>query len=186
MRIPTAAIEYSEHGYVRFKCNAANIRCSFARRPVKTHFTGSVNTGNDKPFITYIGGFKFLPGMLDQRPKRLKLKLKAGSKNDFQLMVSPSSNANCFSQPSAIGELLRMPSVEQNGLPTSTLSELHWRICSDVRNKKKTALEPSRVRLIRNARLLAVTFCRAQAECSRCFQQLREVSNSKQENTKKL
>lgn len=147
--VPMSALEQSGLGYARFKCDLDQIHTTLERVAAAPKVCGSCNR-NDA-IVTCIGGSKFLPGMLDRRPRR---RLEEGCSRDGII----------------VGELAVMPSFA--GVSSLTLAELHWKMCQDIRNNTKSQLAPSMVQLIRNAKLLSISFCRAQVECTRCFKAL--------------
>jgi hypothetical protein len=69
--------------------------------------------------------------------------------------------------------MLAVPNDVDCGVSALSLADLHWKICADMRNRSQTELAPSMVRVIRNATLLSLSFCRALAECTKCFQSLK-------------
>ena len=159
--VPCTAIKEGGHGYLRFQCDIDDIRSSFIevtddRRPQKA--TVSIEA---RPVFDAVGGLKFFPGSMDRRPRRRSLY--------SHLPPDRSRQSRLIS-----GELLTMPSDCDIGVSASTLADLHWKICTDMRNHSQSELAPSMVRVIRNATLLSLSFCRAMAECSKCFQPLKQ------------
>jgi len=111
----------------------------------------------------YIGGLKFLPGMLDRRPTRRTFpNLSPRLKNKGILIL---------------GELSSCPNLWS--IPTSTISGMIESVCRGIKNQSKAAVEPSLVQLVPDARLLTITYCRAQAECSRCFKFLSDKTDTR-------
>ena len=138
VRFPLAARETSRHGYRRFQCNLDGV-VSFAVGSTKDVVDDSVGRGG----FDFVGGEKFLPGMIDRLPERDK----------------------------AAGERLEpCPPESLSGIPTRTLAQLHWNVCRDISQKTRTATAPSLAIRITDARLLGITFCRARAECTHCYQ----------------
>ena len=110
---------------------------------------GSSDMAIMKPCVfDFVGGSKTLPGMLDSVPKRR--------------VASPFS------------ELQSSPPTDD--IPVSSLSDLHKLVCSDIRNCTQSSLCPSMVRCVRGAKLISLFFCRALAECGKCFKPLKERS----------
>ena len=112
-----------------------------------------VGSGEALETISF-GGTKFLPGMLDRTPAR---------------RVAPHA---------------RFGPLRQNenaaGIERRTLADLHWDICADIRCHTQSQLAPSMVRAIGNATVLSLAFCKAQAECSRCFRPLVRTATTNQ------
>lgn len=151
VRVPKSAIEHDlKRGYTRFRCDIDDLSAL-------TVFCRPATQNVDKSFsavsIDFIGGHRLFPGMLDRRPRRRTL-----SSNRIGKVVW--------------GELLCSPDTCNSGVPQRSLAELHWDICSDLRTRSRFNLAPSVVREIRGAIFLSLTFCRALAECTKCFQAL--------------
>ena len=149
LSVPMSALVEGGHGYVRFHCDTNKLRATFER--VESSQQNKSTGSNTEAVVSCLGGFKFLPGMLDRRPRRrLEGASAAGEMIASELISTPCAS----------------------GVYSPTLAELHDSLCIDVRNHTQCELAPSMVRLIRNARLLSISFCRAQVECTRCFKPL--------------
>lgn len=154
LSVPISAIIHGRHGYVRFSCDVKQIQASLQ----KIETTSDLNSHGDKTLVTSVGGSKFLPGMLDRMPRRQEFASNDG------LTIGERTSTSCFS-----------------GVSSATLAELHWQLCKDICNHTQFELAPSMVQLVRRAKLLSISFCRAQVECTMCFEKLiqrdRSISN---------
>jgi hypothetical protein len=159
--IPCSAISVGSHGYLRFQCSLNDITSSFLRVTDDSHSHNMVTGPHLKWLFDAVGGIKFFPGSLDRRPRR-RLLYDHVSGND-----SSCQSRRCT------GEMLAVPNDVDCGVSALSLADLHWKICADMRNRSQTELAPSMVRVIRNATLLSLSFCRALAECTKCFQSLK-------------
>jgi hypothetical protein len=70
------------------------------------------------------------------------------------------------------GVLATAPNAQQSGIPTCTLADMHWSICSDLRNSTRVNMAASLVRQVCGATFLGISYCRALAECTKCFKAL--------------
>jgi hypothetical protein len=95
-----------------------------------------------------IGGEKFIDGMLDRRPRRIQY-------GNF-----------------AVGELIQR---RYSGVGKCCIADLFSLLCRDLKTKR-LSLAPSLMREIRGGRFLGISYCRALAECSNCYQTLRRES----------
>ena len=165
VRIPRSACKVSARGYVRFECQLDEATSYFVlkQRPRSTYDEGppfmhpsiSLSFGLERcpsaPLLDYIGGEKFLPGMLDRRRRR-------------QVLGDG-------------GALTPIPE-SLSGVPTFTLADVHLDLCRDLKGETGTplsssSLAPSLVRRIPAVHLVGgMSFCRARAECLRCFKPL--------------
>jgi len=158
VQIPLTSIHQSEQGYVRIRVGLENLRAlcaSVTQKRIGKQVVKQKTTAHGA--FHYIGGSKFLPGMLDRRPSRQIIHpLLSTRKNNPDHLV--------------FGELCSCPNLES--FPISTISSMIERVCCGIKNQSKSAVEPSLVQMVPNARILTLTYCRAQAECSRCFRAL--------------
>jgi hypothetical protein len=158
VQLPSSAVSIGSRGYVRFGCKLEEIKASF------TDVKGKC-TENKKqllrPVFDFVGGTKFLPGILDRRPPR---------RHVFGAL-----------SPQVVGELLAAP--PSSGVPTCKMVDLSRSICGDLRNRRQGQLAPSLCRLISGAHFLGVSFCQAQCYCTRCFEPL--ISSVAQGRNKK-
>lgn len=160
--VPCIAVREGGHGYLRFQCNLDDMRSSFIEVIDDSRPRNLIASTESLPKFDAVGGLKFFTGSLDRHPRRRYL---------YDQMIPPS-----VSGPSRriTGELLSVPSDIDSGVSASTLADLHWKICADMRKHTQSQLAPSMVRVIRNATLLSLSFCRALAECTKCFQPLKQ------------
>lgn len=144
IRFPLVARETSGHGYRRFNCSVGDV-AAFAvhsmKLDVRNHASSRFCPGSGD--FDCVGGEKFLPGTLDRLPER---------------------------QYPMVGDRRLFLPENVSGIPTHTLAQLHWNICKDLNSSRRTSTAPSLARRVAGARLLGVSFCRARAECTRCFQ----------------
>ena len=159
--VPCSAAGSGNHGYLRFQCPLAKIKSYFMEVLDDRGHLNLVTSMESELAFDAIGGFKFLPGTLDRRPRR-----KCLLGQDERIGRS-------------VGELMHGSDDDESGIQMSSLADLHWNMCMDMRNHTQTELGPSIVRVIRNAKLLSISFCRAQAECTNCFQSLIETKSNK-------
>ena len=82
---------------------------------------------------------QFLPGILSRRLIR----------------VPPSIH-------NILGALTRLKC--QRGVPSATLADLHWDICTSLKKADHSHIKPSLLRRIHNAKILGISFCRARME----------------------
>ena len=150
VRFPLTALSIGGRGYARFACNSNELQASL-------HSYNSESTDGAivriLPF-DFVGGSKFIDGMLSQRPYRRRV---FGSE----------------SPPRIIGELFYPPS---NGVPSCTLSDLFLLVCKVLRDENPTIMSPSLVRRLTGAHFLGVSFCQVQCICNRCFKPLIDTS----------
>lgn len=85
----------------------------------------------------------------------------------------------------AFGEILY--ECRPSTAPANTIQELFRDLCLDIRGQDRARLAPSLVREIRGGSFLGVSFCQVWAECSKCYEALREPSrvNGKRSVTRK-
>ncbi len=148
LEIPHTSCTFSKLGYQRFRCNLSEINSFF----VYEHGSSKGHT-SENLHETEFGG-NFLPGMLSRRLRRAP---------------SWDGGSSGISRPifSFLTKLKR-----HCGVPSVTLAELHWDICSSLKVGDHVHLKPSLLRHIPNAKILGISFCRARVECTKCFQAL--------------
>eukprot|EP00547_Thalassionema_nitzschioides_P012414 CAMPEP_0194264576 /NCGR_PEP_ID=MMETSP0158-20130606/47659_1 /TAXON_ID=33649 /ORGANISM="Thalassionema nitzschioides, Strain L26-B" /LENGTH=335 /DNA_ID=CAMNT_0039004821 /DNA_START=414 /DNA_END=1418 /DNA_ORIENTATION=- len=56
------------------------------------------------------------------------------------------------------------------GIQDITLGMLNMKLCTDIRTLSQTNLAPCLVRVIRGAKLLTISYCKVQVQCTRCFE----------------
>jgi hypothetical protein len=157
VQIPTKVLlRDHKHGYVRIRCTSDDIVASVI---TFSRYKSNDRTQWDKYLnFDFFGGKKFTEGSLDQRPSRRQYDM-------------------------AFGELL----VEQvaSGVPTCSLAELFTTLCEALKSGSVENLSPSLVVEIRGAEFLGVSYCRAIAECSKCYATLHDPSSRTPENARK-
>ena len=166
--IPWSAMREGGHGYRRFQCSLDDVRASFLKvvdDDDESRLRHLLVSTESQPCFDAVGGLKFFPGSLGRRPRRRQL-------------YSPIVNDNHDPTKRYSGELLAVPIDDDSGASSSTLADLHWKICDDMRDRSQSKLAPSMVRVIRSATLLSLSFCRALAECTKCFQPLKQKRSS--------
>jgi hypothetical protein len=150
--VPSGAVD-PQRGYTRIRCRVqdlvATVTCQ-ARCPANA--TTSPHENDATLLFDCIGGTKFVAGMLDRRPRRLKFANYPHSEH-----VEHPVNA---------------------GIPSRRLADLFASLCRDLRLSSRSELTPSLVYEIRGCSLLGVSYCRALAECSQCYSPLQAVSGS--------
>jgi hypothetical protein len=149
---PRSALKPDEkHGYIRLRCSIDNLsafRVSVSKPPPSNDPLNAEATNDLSCSFGFIGGSKVLPGHLDCRPRRRRL---------GQI---------------AHGELL-YPVTSAAGIPVCSLGDVFQAACLDLRETtRRFHLAPSLVREIRGAVFMGVTYCKVQAECSKCFSPL--------------
>ena len=150
VKIPYSARIFSKLGYQRFRCNLHELNAFFVpHRQMREH------TNSTK----FCGTGKFLPGMLTRRLHRVPPLV-------FNTDGIKEPNFQYRNQYSLLTKLKR------EGVPSATLEELHWDICSALEEGDHSHLRPSLLRRIHNVKILGISFCRARAECTQCFQAL--------------
>jgi hypothetical protein len=154
VRFPSASAQQdAKRGYVRLRCAVDDLSASFFF-PISNAAPTDANLSEDA--FHFSGGERFLTGMLNRRVTRTRSHL-ASSKDETRLLP-------------ILGDLLLPPTASE--IPSCTLADLHLAICRDLRQPGSAHLAPSLVREIRNATFLSVSYCSAQAQCSKCFQTL--------------
>jgi hypothetical protein len=156
VRIPRSAVLYEpKRGYTRFRCRFDDLSASLQFFSRESRFKA---TYRSQPLLDFVCSGRMLPGVLDGRPQR-RMHGDATAKVTLQR-----------------GELFLPP--RNAGIPHFSLLELSWAICSDLKNNSRKMLAPSLVREIRGATLLGITYCRAQATCTKCYKTLYQVKTT--------
>jgi hypothetical protein len=157
VQIPTRVLlRDKKHGYVRIRCTSDDIAASvFTFSQCKSCEPSRWDKNSNFDFI---GGKKFIEGSLEQRPLRRQYDMAHG-----ELLVEPVAN----------------------GVPTVSLADLFTKLCTALKSGSAENISPSLVVRIRGAEFLGVSYCRAIAECSKCYATLRDPSLRKSENTRK-
>ena len=176
----TAAQIIEARGYQRFACRLSGVKARFvsihsewesAATILDPHWLQSTSSLFDA-----IGGFKFLPGTLDRRP------LRRIQQADYH-----AEKPNKAKGYHMMGERMMLASVDLSGIPDCNLEFLIRCVCLDLQRQerslgKRCYLAPSLVRKVPGARLLGISFCRAQVTCTRCFQALRQPKNAEKKH----
>lgn len=149
--IAASVAQYDEkRGYVRFRCSIEDVFATSVEHAGGD--LGPTRRIENNATIDFVGGQRFFPGMLNLRSRRV---LRSNRSANDQL---------------AFGEAFAV--AKHAGIPTSSVTELHWAVCEDLRTGSKRYVAPSLVQRIRAATFLGVNYCRAQASCTKCFQAL--------------
>ena len=180
VEIPGTAAQIVEaRGYQRFACCLSGVKARFMRIHSEWE-TASIIFDQHRLQATSslfdaTGGFKFLPGQLDRRPLRRILHA------DIDYRANKQNKPRAYQ---VMGERMMLASFDLSGIPECNLEFLIRCVCLDLQRQvlsfeKRSYLAPSLVRKVSGARLLGISFCRAQVTCTRCFQALRQPSNVK-------
>ncbi|KAL7486237.1 hypothetical protein ACHAW6_011825 [Cyclotella cf. meneghiniana] len=158
--IPLTSRVISKLGYQRFRCNLEDLR-SFT--VLETFNIAKSSCSDSSQFLDFsVNLDKFLPGMLMRRLCRVK----------------PFTNAKG-------GKVIKNPytalTTLTDGVQSATLADLHWDVCKVLSERQPSRLNPSLLRRICKAKVLGINFCRAQVECTQCFQFL--VSSRSEDGT---
>lgn len=128
------------------KLGYQRFRCHFSALKAYHTIEPRVHSTTSSNINTCINTHRILPGMLNRRLHR----------------TIPSV-------PSPLNYLAPGESIS----PVS-LADLHWDVCKAIRDDDNSYLKPSLLRLIHDAKILGISFCRARVECQQCFQTLVE------------
>lgn len=166
LEIPYTSRSFSKLGYQRFRCNLSDMKSFF----VSESISHTIKTTNSAELC---GASKFLPGLLNRRLTREQpLVFNTAGTNDRVFY--------CRNRVSLLARLKR-----NRGVNSATLAELHWEICNALKEGDHSYLRPSLLRRIHNAKISGISFCRARAECTKCFQVLSKSSSVAAEKKKK-
>jgi hypothetical protein len=170
-------------GYKRFQCSLEQLKARITgifSKDLALHGPATKQEASPRFLLNNVGGFKFISGMLDRRPRRRALK-------EDIARYQESSRASNFSLPSPImGELMTLSPTSESGIPTCGLVDLLRCICLDLQNStKNTNIAPSLVRRVSGARLLDISFCTVQVICMKCYKPLFQKRNEKQRHSNK-
>ena len=170
--------ENDPRGYKRFACPIKSVCARFL--PLRCRMRSLEAQRRTSPLSTatgldFMGGFKFMPGELDRRPLRRIRQSKEVRQNECR--------SDLLAEPK--GELMALSSQSGTGIPNCSLADMLRYICVDLGykqnsfgNKEKRAA-PSLVRRLTGARFLGISFCKAQIQCSKCFQPLCRAKEDK-------
>jgi len=142
-------------GRLHFESNSSLIR---------TFLNSDTSSGSNYPTtttFTHIGGRKVLPGMLSCRTIPRKL---------FR-QKQKTTTAHC-------GEATTVASTNLAGVTPVSIAEIHAEIYQNVKVQLNFLSAPSLVRVLVHTRLIKLSFCRARAECTRCFSVLTKHTNN--------
>jgi hypothetical protein len=152
VRFPWTALQRDEkRGYVRLRCGLDDLSVRTVSFPPPPNEITSGSLTSFPRDLDFVGGTRMWPGMLDRRPARRQFGGIA-----FGDMLGQAFTSSIMS-----------------GVPTCSLADIHRSVCFDLRDGRRLHLAPSLVRQIRGAIFLGVSYCRALAECSKCFACLR-------------
>eukprot|EP00797_Seminavis_robusta_P027116 Sro503_g155760.2 (630) ;mRNA; f:17752-19641 len=184
--------EPDARGYQRFGCSMTRIRARLLRCSGTKNLEGlqlplgrpGIPRPSSRGLLDAVGGLKFLPGMLDRRPLRYTPKQNTVLDGD-----------RCKLAERMKGPLMELSPASVSGIPECHLGDLLKAICLDLqcRQRPKSAttaignqIAPSLVRRVIGARFLGVSYCEAQAICSKCFRPLcqRKHQTSKRDGHK--
>ena len=128
-------------------CRGNNLREWKANaNDMKCYYTGETPSSKVamlKDRFHVIGGTKVFPGCLDRCPNRV-----------------------IWHRPG--GELIAAPN-EHCGVPVTSIAQLFYMVCEEIRGISLINSALSIVRNIQNARLASLSYCRAKVQCTRCF-----------------
>ena len=118
------------------------------------------------PCFDFVGGKKFITGMLHRRIGRRNIFERKG--NNFRV----------------VGE---MPMTQASSVvPTCTLSHLIQSLCMELRENSCYALRPSLTRRLTQCRFLGVSYCEVRCTCMKCFRALTIPASELRNRIKKM
>jgi hypothetical protein len=160
VRIPCSSVQHeTKRGYVRIRCRFDDISASLVFLPAGESRSNNTFTNRTASVFDFASSGRVLSGMLDRRPRRI------------------TCHGNQDEAAQRRGVLVFSP--RNPGIPIFTLAELFWAICNDLKNSSRAMVAPSLVREIRGATLMGMSYCRAQACCTKCYKTLYEVQVTK-------
>lgn len=152
--LPSSAMHLDKRGYVRFSCKSDQIQAKL----IKLMTISRLPKGAIATCFDFIGGKKFLDGMLSHRPQR-------------RLVFGPNQRIRM------IGELIESSS---SGIQNVKICDLYRLVCQSFQAKFKLRLAPSLVRKLSGAKFLGVSFCKVECICKSCFKALKASTSSRQ------
>jgi hypothetical protein len=166
VRIPCSSVQHeTKRGYVRIRCRFDDISASLISFPAGESRSNTTLTNRTASVVDCVSSGTVLSGMLDRRPRRIT----CHGKHDEEAQKR--------------GALVFSPC--NPGIPMYTLAGLFWAICNDLKNSSRAMVAPSLVREIRGATLMGISYCRAQACCTKCHKTLYEVHVTKKDISSK-
>jgi hypothetical protein len=166
VQIPRSSVQHeAKRGYARFRCRFDDISASLTFLPTGESRSNTTCTIRSASVFDFVSTGRVLPGMLDRRPRRI------------------TCHGNQDEEARKRGALVFSPC--NPGIPISTLFGLFGAICHDLKSSSRVMVAPSLVREIRGATLMGISYCRAQACCTKCYKTLYEVHVTKGHTNKK-
>ncbi|EJK64887.1 hypothetical protein THAOC_14326, partial [Thalassiosira oceanica] len=159
VKLPLTCRSLSNHGYQRFFCHVSDLNASYIQ---------GRETARSTQRKIKCSRSLFIPGMLIDRNLWTSPTIIPKQSSDCR---KPSSEP--ADKVAEVREISPLPIIEnETGVPSFTLSQIHWEICAVLREGCSSHLRPSLVRRVRKAKILGITFCRAHIECASCFRVL--------------
>lgn len=146
LEIPATSCTYSNLGYQRFRCNLGD--------DIDAFFVSDPRTANipRSGELEFCNTGQFLPGILSRRLGRVPPYIHN--------ILGTAELVFCHWNPPGLLTRLKC----QRGVPSATLSDLHWDICTSLKKGDHSHIKPSLLRRIHNAKILGISFCRARME----------------------
>ena len=175
LEIPYTSCTFSNLGYQRFRCNLNDMNSFFfseRRRYLELSAKSPYSASTYASQSEFCSTGQFLQGMLTRRLGRMPPSLISKTSGALDPLIHPKNQLPLLTR-------LRC----QGGVPSATLAELHWDICTSLRARDSSHLKPSLLRRIHNTKILGISFCRARVECTICFKTLISGRPSKSPNS---
>ena len=165
LEIPYTLCTFSNLGYQRFRCNLNDMTSFFFSERRRSQ---QLSAESPHSASTYGSTDQFLQGMLTRRLGRMPPSSINKIPGALDPLIHPRNQLTLLTRLKC-----------QGGVPSATLAELHWDICTSLRARDNSHLKPSLLRRIHNTKVLGISFCRAQVECTLCFKTLTSGRPSK-------
>jgi hypothetical protein len=151
--VPSSAVHVGKGGSMQLECGLDGLESSrlTVRQRKETSYNLLKGDSCNTPCFDFVGGKKFLTGMLYRRIERRNIFATEGI--NFRTVGEISSQVS--------------PAI-----PTCTIYDMIQSLCEELRDSSRCSLRPSLTRRVSCCRFLGVSYCEVRCACMKCFRPL--------------